>query len=276
MAKKSKLKRLSERYRYSTILLKELVKTDFKIRYQGSTLGYIWALLRPLFLFIILYFVFVYFLKIGSGIQHWPIALLLGIVIWNFFSEVTNQGLKAIVSNGSMIRKINFPKYVILLSTSVSALINMLINLFVVVIFMLVSKVEFSWSMLLVPLFIAQVYLFALGLAFILSTIYVRYRDINFIWEVVMQGLFYGSAILYPISRIAETHNTLAQILLINPVAQAIQDIRNAAIGPHMQTLATISDGGFVKFIPYIIVSLVLILGALYFRHRSPHFAEEA
>src|SRR5690606_30146606 len=132
---------------------------------------------------------FVYFLKIGSGIQHWPIALLLGIVIWNFFSEVTNQGLKAIVSNGSMIRKINFPKYVILLSTSVSALINMLINLFVVVIFMLVSKVEFSWSMLLVPLFIAQVYLFALGLAFILSTIYVKYRDINFVWEVIMQGL---------------------------------------------------------------------------------------
>src|SRR5690606_3410648 len=100
------------RYRYSLILLRELVITAFKLGYQGSILGYLWSLLRPIFLFVILYFVFTYFLGIGRDMQHWPVSMLLGIVLWNFFSEVTNNGVTSIVNRGDVIRKINFPKYV--------------------------------------------------------------------------------------------------------------------------------------------------------------------
>ncbi|MGK2896606.1 MAG: ABC transporter permease, partial [Candidatus Saccharimonadales bacterium] len=117
--------KLYQRYRYSLILLKELVITEFKLRYQGSVLGYLWSLLKPLFLFTILYFVFVFFLRVGSDIPHWPVALLLGIVLWNFFGEITNNGLGSIVGRGDVIRKINFPKYVIVLASSISAFINL-------------------------------------------------------------------------------------------------------------------------------------------------------
>src|SRR5881394_2372508 len=116
-------------------LLAELVRTDFKLRYQGSLLGYAWSLLRPLLLFLILYIVFVKFLKLGKGIPHYPVSLLLGIVIWNFFSEMTSQSLTSIVGRGDLIRKIRIPRWIIVLSSSISALISLGLNLVVVVLF---------------------------------------------------------------------------------------------------------------------------------------------
>src|SRR5471030_2448555 len=86
-------------------LLSELVRTDFKLRYQGSVLGYAWSLLRPLLLFLILYVVLVNFLKVGKGVPHFQVYLLLGIVIWNFFNEMTMLSIGSIVSRGDLIRK---------------------------------------------------------------------------------------------------------------------------------------------------------------------------
>jgi len=110
--------------RRNMILLRELVITDFKLRYQGSFLGYLWSLLRLLLLFAIMYLVFVYFLRFGEGIEHFAVSLLLGIVMWTFFSEATNQGMRAIIDRGDLLRKINFPKYILVISATISALIN--------------------------------------------------------------------------------------------------------------------------------------------------------
>ena len=118
------MKNLRERYRYSAILLRELIRTDFKVRYQNSILGYVWSLLRPLLLFLILYFVFTKFLKVGNGVPYYPVYLLMGLLFWNFFVEVTTGSVQAIVSKGDLIRKINFPKYVIILAVVAAALIN--------------------------------------------------------------------------------------------------------------------------------------------------------
>lgn len=266
---------LMQKYRYSVILLKELVITEFKLRYQGSALGYLWSLLRPLFLFVILYFVFVYFLRIGSDVPHWPVALLLGIVLWNFFSEVTNNGLTAIVNRGDVIRKVNFPKYVILLAGSVSAFINLLLNLLVIAIFMAINQVDLSWSALLSPLFILEIFVFALGLSFILSTVFVKLRDMNYIWEIIMQALFYASAIIYPISMVIDKSHLMAQLILLNPVAQAVQDARHTLISTHNPTLWELSNGNiWVTMIPWLIVIGVTILGAWMFKKQSPNFAE--
>src|SRR5690606_4175919 len=101
-------------------------------------------------------------------------------------------GLKSIVGSGGIIRKINFPKYIIVVSTSLSAIINLLINLVVVLIFAVISGVDFSWGMLLIPVFILELYIFALGLAFLLSAVNVKFRDVGYIWDVVSQALFYG------------------------------------------------------------------------------------
>jgi len=265
-----------QKYRYSAILLKELVITEFKLRYQGAALGYLWSLLRPLVLFIILYFVFVYFLRIGNDVPHWPVALLMGIVLWNFFSEVTNNGLTSIVNRGDVIRKINFPKYVILLASSISAFINLLLNLVVIAVFMAINGVDLTWYALLAPLFIIEVFVFALGLAFILSTVFVRLRDMNYIWEILMQALFYASAIIYPINLVVEKSDVIAKAILFNPVAQAVQDVRHVLISPQNPTLLSLTGGNFVlASLPILFVGVVAVFGAWLFKRRSSSFAEE-
>ncbi|MCA9325280.1 ABC transporter permease [Candidatus Saccharibacteria bacterium] len=269
-------RKIKQRYRYSVILLRELVRTDFKLRYQGSVLGYLWSLLRPLFLFVIMYLVFVYFLRIGRGVPHWPVALLLGIVMWSFFTEITNQGLKAIVSKSSLIRQLNFPKYVILLAVSFSALINLCINLVVVAVFMYFNQVPLSWTILLTPVFILELYLVALGVAFILSTWYVKFRDINFVWEIVVQAMFYGSAIMFPVSKVLELQHgeTLSKIMLMNPVAQSIQDARYMAVSHDLPTLYSISGSLRLALVPVLLAFIILGIGAYVFRKNSPYFAE--
>lgn len=264
-----------KKYRYSIILLRELVRTDFKLRYQGSVLGYLWSLLRPLFLFVILYLVFVYFLRVGSAIPHWPVAMLLGIVLWNFFAEVTNNGIASVVNQGDVIRKVNFPKYVIILAGSFSAFINLLLNLIVIAIFMAVNGVTLTWLAFLAPLLIIEIYAFALGISFLLSTIFVRVRDVNYIWEIVMQGLFYASAVIYPVSLVIDKSETAAKLLLMNPVAQAIQDMRYVLITQvDTPTLTSVAHGAVWMLIPLGLAVTVFISGALYFKKKSPSFAE--
>lgn len=266
--------KVREKYHYSWILLRELVRTDFKLRYQGSVLGYVWSLLRPLFLFVILYFVFTVFLKVGADMPHWPVALLSGIVLWNFFSEITSAGVGAIVGRGDVIRKINFPKYIIVLASSISALINLGLNIVIIMLFLFINGVELSWTALLSPIYILELFAFGLGLAFILSTLYVKFRDINFIWEIILQGMFYASIVLYPVSMILESSQKAAGILLMNPVSQVIQNVRHSLIGSEYHTLTSVV-GGWANLIPIAIVVITLVVGAWYFRKQSPNFAEE-
>ena len=136
--------------RKNRILLKELAKTDFKLRYQGSVLGYLWALLRPLMMFAILYIVFSKLLRIGSDIPHYPVYLLCGTTLWSFFTECTSQGIQAIIVRGDLLRKISFPKYIVVVSSQLTALINLGINLIVIVIFALINGVMPTWSWLLI------------------------------------------------------------------------------------------------------------------------------
>jgi ABC-2 type transport system permease protein len=253
-------------------LLSELVRTDFKLRYQGSVLGYAWSLLRPLLLFVILYIVFVKFLKLGVGVPHFPVYLLLGIVIWNFFNEMTVQSLGSIVGRGDLIRKIRIPRWIIVLSSSISALINLFLNLIVIVIFMAINHVDVMRSILWLPLILAEVYLFALGLSFFLAAAFVKFRDINYIWEVILQAGFYLTPILYPLSRI--TNLTFQKLLMINPMAQAIQDARYSAVTHETITAHSMFQGGWYQFIPFLIVALTVVVGLSYFRKESKYFAE--
>lgn len=253
-------------------LLSELVRTDFKLRYQGSVLGYAWSLLRPLLMFLILYIVFVKFLKLGNDVPHFPIYLLLGIVLWQFFSDMTNQSLASVVGRGDLIRKIRIPRWMIVLSSSVSAVINLCLNLVVVGVFMMVNGADISKTVVFVPLGILQIYLFALGLSLFLSAAYVKYRDVSYIWEVCMQAGFYLTPILYPMTKIASPE--LQRLLLINPMAQTIQDIRNALVTPVTITIGDAFGNPWARLIPVAITLVTLLIGVLYFRREAPHFAE--
>ncbi len=257
------------------VLLSELTRTDFKLRYQGSVLGYLWALLRPLMMFAILYLVFGQLLKFGSDIPHYPVYLLAGTTLWSFFTECTSQGIQAMVNRGDLIRKISFPKYIVVVSATLTAVINMLINLVVVVIFALINGVEPSWSWLLVPLSLFEIYILSLGISFLLGAINVRYRDITSIWDVLTQALFYATPIIYPISMIAETSAIAAKILLICPIAQAIQDVRHNLITSETVTTWNYIENPWFQFLPFAIIFVIFIFAIFYFRKKSKFFAED-
>jgi ABC-2 type transport system permease protein len=254
-------------------LLAELVRTDFKLRYQGSVLGYAWSLLRPLFIFMILYVVFVKIIKVDYGVPHSSVYLLLGIVVWNFFNEMTVQSLGSIVGRGDLIRKIRIPRWVIVVSSSLSALINFGLNLIIVAIFMALNHVDVMRSILLLPFIVAEIYVFAIGISLFLSAAFVKFRDINYIWEVVTQALFYLTPILYPLARL-HAYPGLQKVLLLNPMAQAIQDARYVVVTHKSDTIYHAFNGGWHMFIPYVVPLLVLLAGVAYFRKESKYFAE--
>lgn len=258
------------------ILLKELTKTDFKLRYQGSVLGYLWALLKPLLMFAIMYVIFGHFLRLGSDIPHYPVYLLTGTVLWSFFTECTNQGIQAVVLRGDLIRKVSFPKYVITVSATGTALINLAINLVVVVIFALLNGVAPSWSWLLVPLSILELYILSLGISFLLGSINIKYRDISSIWEVLIQALFYAIPIIYPISMVTQVSALAGQFLMLNPIAQVIQDVRhNLITSETVTTWSLLGERWWLCLVPLVVVVVVFFLGASVFRKRSKYFAEE-
>ena len=267
--------KLKQKYHYSAILTRQLVITDFKIRYKNSVLGYIWTLVRPLALFAVLYVVFVKFLRVGDAVPHYAVYLLLGVVFWNYFVEVTNNGVSAIVGKGDMLRKLAFPRYVVVVSGSFSALISLMINLIVFAFFMILNGVPFTWNILwLIPLII-ELFIFALSIAFILSALYVRFRDINYIWEVVLQAGFYATPILYPITLVMAMSPLISKIMMLNPLAQIMQDARHLIITQDAVTIGGIYGNTLARFIPLAIVVVFTIVGLLYFKKKSPSFAEE-
>lgn len=257
------------------ILLKELTKTDFKLRYQGSVLGYLWALLRPLMMFAILYVVFAKLLRFGGDIPHYPVYLLCGTTMWSFFTECTSQGIQAMVARGDLIRKISFPKYIVVVSSTLTAVINMLINLLVVVIFALINGVTPSLSWLLVPLSLIELYVLSLGIAFLLGSINVKYRDITSVWDVCIQALFYAVPIIYPVTMVAQSSVMVAKLILLNPIAQSIQDIRHNLITPETTTTWNFIGNHFLQILPIVLIVALFIFATLFFRKKSKTFAED-
>lgn len=269
--------KLKERYRYSFIVLKEMVRTDFKLRYQGSFLGIAWSVLKPLMLFCVMYVVFVKFLKFTDGTPTFPLVLLLGISLWNFFAEATNMGLTAIVGRGDILRKIHFPNYIIVVSATVGALISLAINMCVVLVFCIFNQVYFTWNVLWLPLNFIEFYALALGTALLLAALNVYFRDMQHIWEVLMQVFFYATPIIYPLSLVTEKTNNpiFAKIMLLSPPAQIIQDIRHNLIAPDTTPTVwkEISNWG-IRLIPVALTFFILWLGIHIFRKYSQKFAE--
>jgi len=252
-------------------ILSEMVRTDFKVRYQSSVLGYTWSLLKPLFLFSILYVVFTYIIPLGKSVEHYPVYLLLGVVIWNFFVESTMIGASSIVARADLIRKISIPRYLVVISSSVSALINLGISLFVVLIFALLNGLapKFGWLMIF-PI-IAELMVISLGVSFLLAALYVKFRDITYIWEIFLQAGFYATPIVYPLMTVDPKYQPF---FFINPLAQIMQDARYFIVTETSTTIwSTVTS--LKVLIPFAIVILFAIVGGWYFKRQSKYFAED-
>ena len=198
---KDVIKRLQERYHYALVVFKELVKTNFKLRYQGSYLGVLWSVLQPLMLFTVMYVVFVKFLKFTDGTPTFPISLLCGTCLWQFFTESTSMGMRSIVDRGDLLRKIHFPNYIIVAATTMGSMISLAINLGVVILFGFFAHAHYTWRVITVIPSILQLYAISLGVALLLGSLYVYFRDIGHIWDVILQALFYATPIIYPLGR---------------------------------------------------------------------------
>ncbi|MFC4653046.1 ABC transporter permease [Lactococcus nasutitermitis] len=264
--------------RRNQILLKELIKTDFKLRYQGSVIGYLWSILKPILLFLIMYLVFVKFMRFGAGTPHFAVSLLLGITVWNFFSEATGVGMMSIVGRGDLLRKVNFSKPVIIFSVVSNAFINLIISLVVVIGFAIINGVHFSWTVIFAVPLLFELIIFSMGISFILSTAFVYFRDLGPIWEVIMQAGFYGTPIIYPVTQISSHphYYWVAQLQMLNPMAQIVQDMRYVLTYSNNTnpTLWQMWHNPFVIVIPYILPFIIFAFGLWIFTKNSKRFAE--
>lgn len=214
-------------------------------------------------------------MRMGEGIPHYPVYLLLGIVLWTFFSEATANGLMSIVGRGDLIRKINFPKYIIVISGTVSALINLTFNLAVVIFFIIINGVHISWHALWIIPLIMELYVFALAIAFFLSALNVKYRDTGYLWEIIMQAAFYATPIIYPLTMLINNVGLwAAKLVMLSPVSQVIQDTRYFLVTPNAMTVVSVFGSAKFILIPVAIVLILLVLGGLYFKKNSKYFAE--
>src|SRR4051812_15143911 len=189
-----------------------LAVTDWKLRFFGSALGYLWSVFRPLLLFGVLYGVFTAFFTLDI-VPFYPEALLLGIVLFSFFNEATKGCVNALVAREPLVRKIEFPRAAVPLSVVLGASFNLALNLLPVFVFLLIDGGQVRWTWLeLIPL-IALLAVFTTGVGMLLSALFVRYRDIEPIWDVVLQVMFYATPIFYPIELVLKKHQDLAHAM---------------------------------------------------------------
>ncbi len=248
-------------------IIKQLTITDFKLRYSGSFLGYLWSLLKPLVFFVVLYIVFGKMLKLGGNLQNFASYLLIGIMLWGFFSETTTNGMQAVVGKGHLIKKIYFPRIIVVLVASLNALINLFFNLIVLVLLMAYFRVDvFQAKTFLVVFYILELWLFSFGVALILSVLYVYWRDFNYIWELFLQIFFYLTPIIYALDLIPVRY---LPIVMFNPLAQIIIDFRAVFLNfihPHYWSY---------PWLQILIVLCIFLFGFWLFQNQQKKFAEQ-
>jgi ABC-2 type transport system permease protein len=248
-----------------------LAVSDFKLRFFGSALGYLWTLMRPLMLFGVLYLVFTEVVRFGDNVKDYPVYLLAAIVLFTFYGETSTRGVTSLVERENLLRKIRFPRLVIPLAVTLHSMFNLGLNLIVVFAFVLASGISPRVSWLeLIPL-VALLVVFATGTAMLLSALYVRYRDMQPIWEVVLQILFYASPVIYVTSALPDS---IEREAMANPLTAILTQMRHALIDPSAPTAADAIGGGARLLIPLAIVAATFALGTWVFMREAPRIAE--
>ena len=249
-----------------------LAVTDFKLRYFGSVLGYVWTLMRPLMLFGVLYFVFTQVIRFGEGVQYYPVYLLTSIVLFTYFSETTSGGVQCLMARENLLRKMHFPRISIPISVSLSALFNLGLNLIAVFVFAMISGVPIRLSWLQFPLLVLFLAFLAIGFAMLLSVLYVRFRDIQPIWDVVLQIAFYASPVLYVVTELPPQF--VREMMAANPIATILTQMRHAVLDPSAPTAAEAIGSEVRLLIPFGLTIAVFAFGLWVFKREAPRIAE--
>ena len=253
---------------------------NWKLRFFGSALGYLWQLVRPLLLFLVLYVFFTKVAKVGDqpgvSYHYYGAQLLSAIVLFTFFQEATTGSVRSVVDGEAMVRKIQFPRMVIPLSSVLLALFNLSLNLVVVLIFALAAGVRPMVTWLEVPLSIVLLVVLCTGIAMLLSALFVYFRDIQPIWEVLTQVLFYASPIIITVVDVQEHLSpTLLHLYMLNPLAVIFQSFKHAAINNGTPSVGSLLGSRAEIAIPVAITLAVFVLGLWTFNRIAPRVAED-
>ena len=256
-----KLKGKLERFITFDELLKQLIIRDIKLKYRRSYLGYLWSILNPLMLMMVMVIVFSNLFRFD--IPNFPLYLISGQVIFSFMVEATNMSVSSITGNATLLKKTYVPKYIFTLSKVGSSLVNLLFSLGALLLVMLFTQADFSWNILFFPVVILQVFIFSLGLGLWLAAITVFFRDIQYLWGVFVSMWMYLTPLFYPVSIIPEEYQTLYKT--VNPMYWYIGQFRDIVLYAKFPESSAILIGSLIS------VS-ILILGAWYFNKKQDEF----
>lgn len=227
------MKKILKNLKKHQFLFEELVKRDFNSKYKGTSLGMVWSLLSPLLSLLVMSLVFTQFF--GRDTPHYTIYLFAGNLVYAYFKDSTNNGMTSLTANSGIITKVNVPKYLFLLSKNVSCLFNFLLTLVIFFLFVIIDKVAFSWTFVLIFYPIMCLLVFNLGVGLILSAMYVFFKDIKYLYDIFTLLLHYLSAIFYTVDAYPEH---IQQLFMLNPVYTYIRYIRIVIIDGTVPSLA--------------------------------------
>jgi ABC-2 type transport system permease protein len=248
-----------------------LAITEWKLRFYGSVLGYLWQLVRPFAFFGVLYVVFTQIIDLGDQIENYGVYILFGLVLFNFFAEVTTGCLHSLVARENLLRKMSFPRLAIPCSVTLTGLFNLTGTLLAVFVFAIGSGVYPSLGWLELPVLIFLLALLSSGVGMLLSVLYVRFRDIEPIWEVTTQALFYASPVLYVSTLVPECcqHPYVAQ-----PLAAILTEMRHAVVDSSAPDIAAAIGGAGRILIPLAVIFGAFGLGLWMFNREAPRITE--
>lgn len=253
-------------------LTRELAVTSFKLKYAGSVLGYLWSLMKPAMVFGMMYVVFALFLLRGrtSAGENFPVELLIGIVLWTFFADATSASLWAVAGNGDMLKRARFPRFILVIAAVISASMTLLVNLVLV----LVVGIPLHWYTIgaqtaWLPLLLLELVALCTGLGLALGALYVFFRDLSHIWEILLQLLFFASGIIFPFSVIPQK---FVWLVALNPAAQIVEDVRRSLVSSVVPW--TVQVLGVRMLVPVGLVLLSVVAGGAIFHLTSRRFGE--
>jgi ABC-2 type transport system permease protein len=249
-----------------------LAITGFKMRYFGSVLGYMWSLVRPLLVFGVLYLAMTEILHVGDAIPYYPAYLITGLVLYEFFALTTSEAEQSLVANQAMIRSIAIPPLAIPLSIILRALLDLAIKLIIVAIVIAISGVPITWAWLQIPFLLAFLILFTGAMTGVLPTLFVNYRDVAPVWDVILQVLFWGTPIVYTIESVPES---IRSVMMLNPLALLMTQVRHAVFDPSAPSGWSYLPSTAYLLIPVGIVAATLVAAVVLLRRATPELAEQ-
>jgi ABC-2 type transport system permease protein len=255
-----------------------LAVLEFRLKFFGSVLGYVWQLGRPLLMFGVYYVVFTKFVRVSEDVKFYPPLLLAGIMLYQFFAEVTAGSVASVLNRENLVRKIHFPRIVIPLSVVLTAAFNLAVNFIAVAAFMALSGVPFRAHWLVMIPVLAMLFVLVTGLAMLLSALFVKYRDVSPIWEVTLQAMFYATPILYPIDKLTDANSELPgwvpQLIMCNPLSVIVEQMRHSVFDAGAPTAAEAIGGAGYLAIPIGLTIGLFVLGFWVFNRTAPEVAE--